>query len=53
VKGGAADVDAAVEAAADLLAASRVPVLAGLSAEVVSARVVLIAPPALSAPSSA
>ena len=38
VKGGAADVDAAVEAAADLLAASRVPVLAGLSAEVSALR---------------
>ncbi|MER2252793.1 formyltransferase [Methylorubrum podarium] len=38
VKGGAADVDAAVEAAADLLAAARVPVLAGLSAEVAALR---------------
>lgn len=38
VKGGAADVDAAVEAAVDLLAASRVPVLAGLSAEVSALR---------------
>ncbi|MBA9069414.1 formylmethanofuran dehydrogenase subunit B [Methylobacterium sp. RAS18] len=38
VKGGAADIDAAVEAAADLLAASRVPVLAGLSAEVSALR---------------
>ena len=38
VKGGAADVDAAVSAAADLLAAARVPVLAGLSADVAGLR---------------
>ncbi|GJE76755.1 molybdopterin-binding domain-containing protein [Methylorubrum suomiense] len=38
VKGGAADVDAAVAAAADLLAAARVPVLAGLNADVAGLR---------------
>lgn len=38
VKGGAADVDAAVAAAANLLAAARVPVLAGLNADVAGLR---------------
>jgi formylmethanofuran dehydrogenase subunit B len=38
VKGGAADMDAAVAAAADLLAAARVPVLAGLNADVAGLR---------------
>ncbi|WP_342148891.1 formyltransferase [Methylorubrum sp. SB2] len=38
VKGGAADVDAAVAAAADLLATARVPVLAGLNADVAALR---------------
>lgn len=38
VKGGAADVGAAVAAAADLLAAARVPVLAGLNADVAGLR---------------
>ncbi|SFK56870.1 formyltransferase [Methylorubrum salsuginis] len=38
VKGGAADVDAAVAAAADLLAAARVPVLTGLNADVAGLR---------------
>lgn len=38
VKGGAADVDAAVAAAADLLAAARVPVLAGLNTDVAGLR---------------
>ncbi|WP_232629419.1 formyltransferase [Methylobacterium sp. Leaf118] len=38
VKGGAASLDAAVEAAADLLAKARVPVLAGLNADVGAVR---------------
>lgn len=38
VKGGAADVGAAVAAAADLLAAARVPVLTGLNADVAGLR---------------